>query len=176
MSDDPLGVDVPTPGPGSRQSVPPDRDALARIRGYLDELARCGPRLEHPLAMLRADAVAGFVSGRQGELAAAGLPVDRRAELIVCAASLRCAVTERRWARMRRACTRIAAMIDACDPAVQAPPCCAGAPDAAAPEPPARELRWPWSSRNTEGITLGEAVAAARARQSMRTEYDAPAG
>jgi hypothetical protein len=171
MPDDPLGVDVPTPGPGSRQAAPPGHDELARIRGYLDELARCGPRLVDAPAIVRADAVAGFVSGRQGELAAAGLPVDRRAELILCAAALRCAVAERRWARVRVACTRIAAMIEACDPAVQAPPCFAGAPDAAAPEP-----RWPWSSRNTEGITLGEAVAAARARQSMRGEFDAPAG
>ena len=95
---------------------------------YLDDLARCGPRLAHPLAMQRADAIAGFVSGRQGELAAAGLPVDRRAELILCAASLRCAVAERRWARARVACARIAATLDTCLPA-KAPACSAGAPD-----------------------------------------------
>jgi hypothetical protein len=176
MADDPLGVDVPTPGPGSRQAAPPDRDARARICGYLDDLARCGPRLAHPLAMHRADAIAAFVSSHQGELAAAGLPVDRRAELILCAASLRCAVTEGRWVRVRVDCARITTMIDVCHPAVQAVPCAAGAPDAESPEPPARELRWPWSSPNTEGITLSEAVAAARARQSMRTESDAPAG
>lgn len=175
MPDDPLGVGVPTPGPGSRQVAAPDRDARARICGYLDDLARCGPRLAHPVAMRRADAIARFMSGRQGDLAAAGLPVDCRAELILCAASLRCAVTERRWERVPGACTRIAATLDTCL-ATKAPACSAGAPEEASHEPPARELRWPWSSRNTEGITLGEAVAAARARRPMRTESDAPAG
>lgn len=172
MPDNPLGVGVPTPGPGARRAAPPDRDARARICGYLDDLSRCGPRLGHPLTMQRADAVAEFVSGRQGELAAAGLPVDRRAELILCAASLRCAVSDRRWAGVRVACARIAATLDTCHPAVQAP----GAPDAESPEPSAHELRASWSSRNTEGITLGEAVTAARARQSTRTESDAPPG
>ena len=176
MPDDPLGVDVPTPGPGSRQAAPSDRDARARICGYLDDLARCGPRLAHPRAMHRADAIAGFVSRHQGELAAAGLPVDRRAELILCATSLRCAVAEHRWARARVACAWIAATLDACPPAAEPLACSAGGPAGESPEPPARELRWPWSSSNTEGITLGEAVAAARARQSMRTESDAPAG
>jgi hypothetical protein len=176
MPDDPLGVDVPTPGPGSRQAAPPERDDRWRICGYLDEFARCGPRLAHPRAMHRADAIAGFVSSQQGELAAAGLPVDRRAELILCAASLRCAVAEHRWARARVAGARIAATLDAYPPAVEARECSAGGPAGESPGPHARELRWPWSSRNTEGITLGEAVAAARARQSMRTESDAPAG
>jgi len=176
MPDDPLGIDVPTPDPRPVQAATLDRHALARICGYLDDLARCGPRLTYPLASLRADAVAGFVSGRQGELAAAGLPVDHRAELILCAASLRCAVTEGRWARVGVECARITTMIDVCHPAVQAPPRSAGAPDSESSEPPRRELRSPWSSRNTEGISLGEAVAAARAGRSMRTESDAPAG
>jgi len=162
MPDDPLGVDVPTPGPGSRQAAPPDRDARARICGYLDDFARCGPRLAHPLAMHRADAIDEFVSSHQGELAAAGLPVHRRAELILCATSLRCAVDEHRWARARVAGARIAATLDACPPAVGAGERSAGGPAEESPEPPVRELRWPWSSRNTEGITLGEAVAAAR--------------
>lgn len=176
MPVDPLGVDVPTPGPGSRQAAPLDGDVRARICGYLDDLARCDPHLAHRFVMYRADAIAGFVSSHQGELAAAGLPVDRRAELILCAASLRCAVIECRWARARVACAWIAATLDTCPPAVEALACFAGRPAGESPEPPARELRWPWSSRNTEGITLGEAVAAARARQSMRTESDAPAG
>ncbi len=164
------------PAPDLARRCPRIATRRARICGYLDDLARCGPRLAHPRAMHRADAIAGFVSRHQGELAAAGLPVDRRAELILCAASLRCAVAEHRWARARVACARIAATLDACPPAAEAPACSAGGPAGESPEPPARELRWPWSSCNTEGITLGEAVAAARARQSMRTESDAPAG
>jgi len=175
MPDEPLGLDLSTPDTDLRRPACWDYQALERVRGDLEALALRGPRAARPLTLVRADAVAAYVRGRDRQFAAAGLPVDRRTELLLAAALLRCDVVDGNWARVGAGWARIAAALDADLPANRAahgPPTVTNAEEH---RPLASQLQRLWNSRNTEGITLGEAVATAWSGRPTRKPSDAPA-
>ncbi len=175
MPDEPLGLDLSTPDAGPRRPAWGDRHALERVHGDLEALALRGPRSVRPLTLVRADAVAAYVRRRDRHFAAAGLTVDRRAELMIAAALLRCDVADGNWARVGVGCAQIAAALDADLPAARATHGQPAVTDDDELRPLASQRQRLWNARNTEGVTLGEAVAATRAGRPTRESFDAPA-
>lgn len=106
------------------------RAEITWIGRYLDDLARTGPEMLRPFAAGRAAVVVLFVRQHEDDFARAGLPVDRRASLVVRSATLRDAVAIRNWDEVRATAVEIAmdlgAFISAgstdCAPSTPAPP------------------------------------------------------
>jgi len=117
----------------------------------------------------RAEAVAAFVVGHERDLAGAGLMVDRRAGLIVAAAALRRDVARGAW---DAACGDAGWIGRELDAPPEPGPRLSGA--VAEASPLERQQRRIWNLRNTEGVTLGDAVAAARSGRPMDEGVDAP--
>ena len=106
------------------------RAQTTRVCRCLGDLARSPSEMRRPFAARRAEAVILFVRQGENDFARAGLSVERRASLVVRAATLRDAVASENWDEVRATAREIAMDLGAYisvgrandDPATPAPP------------------------------------------------------
>jgi hypothetical protein len=87
-------------GSTARLTGGPRADAT-RLHRHLKDLARSGPKMPRAFAARRAESVIVFLQQHEADFARAGLPVERRASLVVRSATLRDAIASQNWDEVR---------------------------------------------------------------------------